>query len=31
MYSESDINVSGCKCCDVCEKLCTSVDSVYDD
>ena len=25
MYSESDINVSGCKCCNVCEKLCTCV------
>ncbi len=23
MYSESDINVSGCKCCDVCEKSCS--------
>ena len=23
MFSESDIHVSGCKCCDVCEKLCT--------
>ena len=25
MYSESDINVSGCKCCNVCEKLCTCI------
>jgi len=25
MYSESDINVSGCKCCDVCETSCTCV------
>ena len=25
IYSESDINVSGCKCCDICEKLCTCV------
>ena len=31
MYSESDTTVSGFKCCDVCEKLCTCVDSVYDD
>jgi len=23
MYSESDISVNGCKCCDVCEKSCT--------
>ena len=23
MFSESDIHVIGCKCCDVCQKLCT--------
>ena len=23
LYSETDIAVSGCKCCDVCEKMCT--------